>query len=66
MVSQPATEETGVVELVAFDADGNPIGDQCYTLSESAGASAHSATTVKATLQPIRACSRCRGCRSEP
>ena len=26
MVSQPATEETGVVELVAFDADGNPIG----------------------------------------
>ncbi|MDF3043640.1 MAG: hypothetical protein K0Q71_6346, partial [Thermomicrobiales bacterium] len=32
MVSQPATEETGVVELVAFDADGNPIRDQCYTL----------------------------------
>ena len=32
MVSQPATEETGVVELVAFDDDGNPIAGQCYTL----------------------------------
>ncbi|HET6919051.1 MAG TPA: SpaA isopeptide-forming pilin-related protein, partial [Jiangellaceae bacterium] len=40
MVNQPATEETGVVELVAFGDDGNPITDQCYTLvgvSESFG-----------------------------
>jgi uncharacterized surface anchored protein len=32
VVSQPATEETGVVELVAFDAEDNPIAGQCYTL----------------------------------
>ncbi|HEX2291306.1 MAG TPA: SpaA isopeptide-forming pilin-related protein, partial [Pseudonocardiaceae bacterium] len=32
MVSQPATEETGVVELVTFGEDGNPIGGECYTL----------------------------------
>ena len=32
MVSQPATEETGTVELVASDDDGNPIAGQCYTL----------------------------------
>ncbi|MDF3041209.1 MAG: LPXTG-motif cell wall anchor domain protein, partial [Thermomicrobiales bacterium] len=32
MVSQPVTEETGVVELVTFGDDGNPIADQCYTL----------------------------------
>ena len=40
MVSQPATEETGVVELAAFDDGGNPIAGQCYTLvgvSESFG-----------------------------
>ena len=33
MVSQPATEETGTVELVAFDDNGNPIAGQCYTLA---------------------------------
>jgi hypothetical protein len=32
MVSQPATEESGVVELVSLDDGGNPIPDQCYTL----------------------------------
>ncbi|MDF3040875.1 MAG: LPXTG-motif cell wall anchor domain protein, partial [Thermomicrobiales bacterium] len=37
MVSQLVTEETGVVELVAFDADGNPIASQCYTLVGVAG-----------------------------
>ena len=32
MVSQPATEETGMVELVTFGDDGNPIAGECYTL----------------------------------
>ena len=50
MVSQPATEETGVVELVAFDAAATRSGTSATPLSESAGASVPSATTVKATL----------------
>jgi hypothetical protein len=33
MVSQPVTEETGVVELAAFDDGGNPVAGQCYTLA---------------------------------
>jgi uncharacterized surface anchored protein len=40
MVSKPVTGETGAVELVAFDDNGNPVATQCYTLvgvSESFG-----------------------------
>jgi uncharacterized surface anchored protein len=37
MVSQPATEETGTVELATFDDSGNPIPDQCYSLAGVAG-----------------------------
>ncbi len=37
MVSPPAAEETGVVELATFDDGGNPITGQCYTLAGVAG-----------------------------
>ena len=65
MVSQPATEETGTVELATFDDGGNPIAASATPSSESPGALVPSATTAKATPQPIRACSRSKGCRSE-
>ena len=61
MVSQPATEETGVVELVAFDADGNPIADQCYTLVGVSGSFGPFCDNGEGDAPPIRACSRCEG-----
>ena len=37
VVNQPATEETGTVELATFDDSGNPISGQCYSLAGVAG-----------------------------
>ena len=57
MVSEPAAEETGVVELATFDDAGNPVATSATPSPERREPSVPSATTAKATPPPIPGCS---------